>query len=98
MAILNALKGILSGGEVIEKVGGVIDNLVTSKEEKENLKIELQKVLNEQESKLLEYSEKMAEVQQKENDSARQREVSIVTSDKSCNPSALINNPAPNPA
>lgn len=42
------LKNLISGkgSEIIESVGGVIDNFVQTKEEKDQVKIEVQKVLN----------------------------------------------------
>ena len=45
---MSLLANIFAGGagEVIEKVGGVVDNLTTSKEEKLQLKNELEKILH----------------------------------------------------
>ena len=45
---MSLLTNIFAGGagEIIEKVGGVVDNLTTSKEEKLQLKNELEKILH----------------------------------------------------
>ena len=47
--MIPGLSKIFAGGagEVLDKVGGVVDNLVPSKEEKLQLKNELEKILNE---------------------------------------------------
>jgi CHAT domain-containing protein len=82
MGILSGIKGILKGGDIVKSVGDVVDNLVTSQEEKEQLKIELQKVINEHEAKIESEVTKRIELEFKDTDSARNREINIATSEK----------------
>ena len=49
----NKLLNLLTGN-VIKDVGDVLDNLITSKEEKENIKKEIQKILVDSEAKMQE--------------------------------------------
>lgn len=82
MPILETIKGLMNGGKIIESVGGVIDNLTTSKEEKEQLKIELAKEINRHEEKLIEETNRIVEAELKDLSDARNREIQIATSDK----------------
>lgn len=82
MPILEAIKGLMSGGKIIESVGGVIDNLTTSKEEKEKLKIELEKEINRHSEKLIEEANSVYEAELKDTQSARDANVKIQESDK----------------
>lgn len=82
MALLAALKGALSGGEIIEKIGSTVDKFVTTKEEKERFNIELKKVLADYELKLLESSNKELDILLKDIASARDANVKIQESEK----------------
>lgn len=75
MAILDAIKGIFSGGKVLETVGGIVDNLTLSKEEKAKLNIELTKAINDHNEKMAELSQRELESYLKEMDSARNMQV-----------------------
>jgi len=84
MPLPKVLTNLFGGkaSDIISSVGGVIDNLTQSKEEKEAAKIELQKVINEHLHNMEVEVTKQMDIQAKENDSARAREIAIVTSDK----------------
>lgn len=81
---MGVLSKIFSGGatELVKTVGGVIDNLTTSKEEKELAKLELQKEINRNIEALQIASLKEIELQNAEMNSARNREILIATSEK----------------
>ncbi len=80
----NFLNKIFSGGagSVIESVSNVVDKFVQTKEEKEAANLELQKVINSHLEVMEQEATKQMEVQQKEMDSARNREIQIATADK----------------
>ena len=82
MGILGAIKGIMKGGEIVKTVGDVVDNLITSKEEKEQLKIELQKVIYAHEEVIEKEITTRYEIEVKDRDGARKRETDIATSEK----------------
>lgn len=80
--------GILSkifssgAGELIKDVGGVIDNLTISKEEKAQLNIDLTKTINEHNEKLTEFGERELESYLKDTQSARDTNVKIQDSER----------------
>lgn len=81
MPLLETIKGLMNGGKIIESVGGVIDNLTMSKEEKESLKIELAKEINRHsEAAEIEITKRM-ELEFKDMDSARQMQVEALKQD-----------------
>ena len=88
MAITDILGSIFSSGasKLTDSIGKGLDNLFTSKEEVEKAKIELTKVVNSHIEELGKQATAVQiaeiEAQTKEMDSARQREIAIVTSDK----------------
>jgi ABC-type siderophore export system fused ATPase/permease subunit len=80
----NFLNKIFSGGagQVVESVANVVDKFVQTKEEKDAANLELQKVLNTHLEVMEQEATKQLEVQQKEMDSARNREIQIATAEK----------------
>jgi hypothetical protein len=80
----NFLSKIFSGGagSVIESVSNVVDKFVQTKEEKDAANLELQKVINSHLEVMEQEATKQLEVQQKEMDSARNREIQIATAEK----------------
>jgi hypothetical protein len=80
----NFLNKIFSGGagQVVESVANVVDKFVQTKEEKDAANLELQKVINSHLEVMEQEATKQLEVQQKEMDSARNREIQIAVSDK----------------
>lgn len=81
--IIGAIKGVLSGKgtDLIKSVGGIVDNLTLSKEEKEKLRIELIKSTNEHIEKMEVEATKRLEIDLKEMESARNREIQLATSE-----------------
>jgi ABC-type siderophore export system fused ATPase/permease subunit len=63
-------------------VANVVDKFVQTKEEKDAANLELQKVINSHLEVMEQEATKQLEVQQKEMDSARNREIQIAVSDK----------------
>ena len=63
------LAGIGGADKVIEKIGETVDRFVHTKEDKEQFKLELQKVLQQEEAQIL-----------KDKDSARNREIEVAKS------------------
>jgi len=84
MPLPKVLTNLFGGkaSDIIGSVGKVIDNLTQSKEEKEAAKIELQKVISEHLHNMEIELTKQMEIQAKENESARAREIAIATNDK----------------
>jgi len=80
----NFLNKIFSGGagQVVESVANVVDKFVQTKEEKDAANLELQKVINSHLEVMEQEATKQLEVQQKEMDSARNREIQIATAEK----------------
>mgnify|MGYP003344911020 CR=1 FL=1 len=80
----NFLNKIFSGGagQVVESVANVIDKFVQTKEEKDAANLELQKVINSHLEVMEQEATKQLEIQQKEMDSARNREIQIATAEK----------------
>jgi ABC-type siderophore export system fused ATPase/permease subunit len=80
----NIFKKIFSGGagELVDKVAGAVDRFVQTKEEKAEAQIELQKVINSHLEVMEQEATKQLEIQQKEMDSARNREIQIAVADK----------------
>lgn len=78
------LQKIITGGtsDLIEKVGNTVDKFITTKEEKEKLKLEFQKLVQDHEEKLLELSQQELESYLKDSQSARDANVKIQESDK----------------
>lgn len=74
---------IFSGGasDIISSVGGVIDNLTLSKEEKEKLKISLLQETNKQMQAMQALAIQETESYLKDMDSARAREIAIATAE-----------------
>lgn len=81
---MGLLQNIFSkgAGDLIEKVGNTVDKFVTTKEEKEKLKIEVQKLVQDHEINLLQLSQKEVESYLKDSQSARDANVKIQESDK----------------
>jgi hypothetical protein len=75
MGIKDIINNVFKPEKVIESVGNIIDNVITSKEEKELLKLELQKEINKhsEESKKLAIQE--SEIFLKDVQNARQRDI-----------------------
>ena len=69
-------------GELVKNIGDVIDKFVQTPEEKQKASIELTKIINEHEQKMSETAVKELEIILKDNDSARNREVQIATSEQ----------------
>lgn len=84
MSLPNFLTKIFSGGagELIGKVGAVIDDLNLSKEEKEQLRIELLKTTNEHMEHMAGLAQAETDSYFKDIDSARTSNATIQTSDK----------------
>jgi ABC-type siderophore export system fused ATPase/permease subunit len=80
----NFLNKIFSGGagQVVESVANVVDKFVQTKEEKDAANLELQKVINSHLEVMEQEATKQMEVQQKEMDSARNREIQIAAAEK----------------
>ena len=77
---MNIIKKILSGGtkEVIEAVGGVLDNVITNKEELAKAKLEAEKEINRHFEKVQENILKEKELEVQDRSSARVRESEYV--------------------
>jgi hypothetical protein len=80
----NIFQKIFSGGagDLVDKVAGAVDRFVQTKEEKAEAQIELQKVINSHLQVMEQEVTKQMEIQQKEMDSARNREIQIAVADK----------------
>lgn len=65
--------------EVVESVGGVLDNLITSKEEKEAAKLAIEKEVNRHFEQLQQNLLKEKELDVQDRDSARKREAAFLT-------------------
>lgn len=80
----NIFQKIFSGGagDLIDKVAGAVDRFVQTKEEKAEAQIELQKVINSHLEVMEQEATKQLEIQQKEMESARNREIQIAVADK----------------
>lgn len=78
------LQKIFTGGasQVIDSVSNVVDKFVQTKEEKAEAQLELQKVINTHLEVMEQEATKQLEIQQKEMDSARNREIQIAVADK----------------
>ena len=69
-------------GDLVDKVAGAVDRFVQTKEEKAEAQIELQKVINSHLEVMEQEATKQMEIQQKEMESARNREIQIAVADK----------------
>ena len=80
----NIFQKIFSGGagELVDKVAGAVDRFVQTKEEKAEAQLELQKVINSHLEVMEQEATKQLEIQQKEMESARNREIQIAVADK----------------
>lgn len=78
--LANIFKG--KAGEIISSIGGVIDNLSISKEEKEAFKADFEKETNRHIEQLEQNALKETEMLLKDMSDARNREIQIATSDK----------------
>jgi ABC-type siderophore export system fused ATPase/permease subunit len=80
----NIFQKIFSGGagDLVDKVAGAVDRFVQTKEEKAEAQIELQKVINSHLEVMEQEATKQLEIQQKEMESARNREIQIAVADK----------------
>lgn len=78
------LGSIFSGGasELIKSIGGVVDNLTTTKAEKEQLNIDLQKLVTAHEEKMTELANAELQTYLVDNQSARDSYTRIEESDK----------------
>lgn len=76
---MNIFTKLFSGGakEIVDSVGGVIDNLTTSKEEKEAAKLALQQEINRHLESIQTNATKELEIQLQDKSSARGREVEL---------------------
>lgn len=81
---MGILSNIFSGGasELVKTVGGVIDNLTTSKEEKEAAKLALQKEINRHAETMDAEANKVYEAELRDTQSARDANARIQESDK----------------
>lgn len=81
---MSILTNILSGGtaKLVESVGNAVDNLITSKEEKEQLKIELEKEINRHNETVESEATKQVELYLKDIASARDSNARIQESEK----------------
>ena len=84
MPLPNFITNLFAGGgsKIIETITNTIDEFTLSKEEKETLKIKLIESTNTHLQIMEQEATKQMDIQAKENDSARKREVDIATSDK----------------
>lgn len=84
MNIPGIIASAMSGGadKLIEKMGNVVDNLITSKEEKETLKIELKKEINRHNETTKAEATKRIEAELKDIQGARDANARIQESDK----------------
>lgn len=80
----NIFQKLFTGGagELVDKVAGAVDRFVQTKEEKAEAQIELQKVINSHLEVLEQEATKQLEIQQKEMESARNREIQIAVAEK----------------
>ena len=80
----NIFQKIFTGGagELVDKVAGAVDRFVQTKEEKDELNLELRKVVSEELKAMEAEHTKQLEIYQKEMDSARNREIQIATAEK----------------
>lgn len=77
--IKNMITG--KGGELVKNIGEAVDNLTISKEEKEQFKIEAQKMALDHEQKMAEAATRQLEIELKDMADARNREIQIATSE-----------------
>lgn len=84
MPIGSVIKNLIGGkaADIVDSVGNVVDKFVQTKEEKDAAKLELTKALNEHLEKMEAELTKQTEIYLKDNDSARNREIQIATSEK----------------
>lgn len=84
MPLPKVLTNLFGGkaSDIISSVGNVVDNFVQTKEEKEQAKLEITKTINEHIHNMEVELTKQMEIQAKENESARKREIDIATHDK----------------
>ncbi len=81
MGILSKILGS-GAGDLIEKVGGTIDKFVTTGAEKEQMKQEMLKLVNDHQEKVASLAQAELDSQLKDSADARNREIAIATSDK----------------
>lgn len=67
------------GKTIVESVGGVLDNLITNKEELAKVKLEVEKEVNRHMEAMQADATKQIEIEVKDRDSARSRETVFVT-------------------
>jgi hypothetical protein len=81
---MSLISKIFAGGagKLIEQVGGVIDNLTMSKEEKEQFKVETLKLINDHEQKMGALAQAELDAYLKDTQSARDSNTKIQESDK----------------
>lgn len=84
MGVKNILGSIFAGGasNLVSSVGGVLDNLITNKEELAKLKLEAEKEIHRNLEAIQEQSLRETEAYLKDVQSARDREIQIAISDK----------------
>jgi len=77
MPLPKFISNIFAGGagELVGKIGGIVDNLTLSKEEKETFKAELIKATNEHEEKMTALAQAETDAYLKDMDSARQMQI-----------------------
>ena len=80
MGLFDKLKSIASSGTatLVEKIGVAADSIFTNKEELLQAKAEFQKIVNEHEAKMLELQNRELELELKDMESARNREVNVL--------------------
>ncbi len=84
MPLPKVLTNLFGGkaSDIISSVGNVVDNFVQTKEEKDAAKLEITKAINEHIHNMEVEVTKQMDIQAKENESARKREIEIATNDK----------------
>jgi hypothetical protein len=75
MGVKDIINNVFKTDKVIEGVGNIIDNVITSKEEKELLKLELQKEINRHTEESRQIAIHESEILLKDVQSARQRDI-----------------------
>lgn len=85
MNILSGLKSLLGGGNLVKDVGGILDNLITTKQEKgeqtielEKIKLEVQKVANDFIVKTQEQAMEAEKLYMEDRKSAREMQVAAL--------------------
>ena len=83
MPIIDTIKNLFTGGasKLVDSANGLIDTLTLSKEEKEQFKVDFLKLSNEHIQIMEQEATKQMDIEFREMESARKREVDIATSE-----------------